>query len=452
MEDASVTDFIALLEVVAATVFLLTGLLMARLMAPRYPPLQFKDIRWTAFFVFAALKHIFGAFLANEPFHWITLDHHRWTCSVVNIWVQYLLGLGLWMALLTARVAKYGTMLDRRLFHVKRGLLYLTFAMLVLVPMLLIAIVNTSELGTTWNAKLHTCSTEMPFKIAIFCWILWSLVIIAMLNLSIRTSWTIGTHTDFVDIRVAVVVGLVVISVNGIITFLGFLHHPLGRLVFISAIVLMHVVTFISLIGAELYGALTKDRSWSKDHGSPYQLIRSSSNPLETSELSDLAKIAVSENLLLRRKFMLFATESDEDQMNGAVNMVRAVREMDAWRNIFSQSMLSTELDLWVEYKAIMQRYFDGSHPKTKLVGIDMLEETLLRTQTIAESRIGSSLFDSLHAVVWSSLWDLYGTSFVLTDEYRNMREIGRRMNELSFDPTSMRTKHQFEINDDALF
>ncbi len=263
LRSTGLPDWIAFGYVCFVSTILFTCVLLM-ITRRKYAPLRAKDLsKLIAMTIFGTI-HIWGAFVTNDHFEYLR-NIQRPECSLFSFWIQYFLGLNLWLIVLILRLKTYMWVFydtDNHSNPVHFICWQVITTAVLALPILLICLVTTLQNGVTWEPIHGHCVTHLPYKILLLAWIAFGLITMIYFHVRIRRKLTTDYYREYEPLGNIVQAGIVVVVFNGLIIFFGGLTFPIGRTIATCLVASLHLFALFRFAGYEMFKAAICDNAY----------------------------------------------------------------------------------------------------------------------------------------------------------------------------------------------
>lgn len=283
--------------------FILTISLLIVLLIPRvrsYLPVLFQNSKLISLMAISGVIHSGTAFLSNEHVLLLELYYSKWICMLVTVYIQYFIGLNIWVFCLLKLMINYGKFFNSNLFimrmcskkstpkskDIEMNLLtharingddyniyeqgnlmkgccrYDYSTIYALTPtFLFIPIVSYSYFNID---KEMICRSEEVIKYAISAWCMVCIILVYFLNRKLyKIKYNRDKFKQYKPIEFILVCGVTVVVINVIIHSYGLWGYVSLRFAATASISILHMACIYALIGNHIYHALKKDIDYS---------------------------------------------------------------------------------------------------------------------------------------------------------------------------------------------
>ncbi len=221
----------------------------------RYPPLKARNVPLMLVMAAAGAVHVTAALVANGHFGVLAATEHR-QCVLWNYWLQYMLGVCPWLVGVFVRLLTYASVFARQLTNVgsERARRYRwLLAAAIAVPLLALCLWLTAYGGAEFDGARARCHSELLFKMLLLAWVLFWMAVLTMGACLARCSMDADYADEFAPLVQTIVLGAIVVGVNGFAQFSGSIELVLWRTVATCSVATLHVFTFGRLVGLRAY-------------------------------------------------------------------------------------------------------------------------------------------------------------------------------------------------------
>lgn len=224
-----------------------------------YNPVRAKSIKLSILLMIAGLIHVWSSFLSNDHFK-ISANLPNIYCPLITYWFQYVFGLNSWICLIILRVISNGSLFSDKSFKdiswkkLKYSII-IFISSIIFILTIIITITKQSFIDETEK----TCKSTIISKILISCWILFSCLILILITIPSQKRIKNNYYSDYKAVRDIIIFGIICLSINATITFLNLLSNNYGRLIYDALLNIMHVFTFMRLLGYSIFKSIEQD-------------------------------------------------------------------------------------------------------------------------------------------------------------------------------------------------
>lgn len=183
-------------------------------------------------------------------------------CSLWSFWLQYVLGFFAWFSVLCTRLIGISIVTVRCVrVRTRRGrvLFAILMGFLILLPAIFIgALAEASGDAFELSKSGSTCNTSMAVKIALMVWLLLTSVFFTLCAIYVRRSSVLSARDGVVDVEIRIALKAYPMLILCIaLNFTHLVAYAAGRLAFLVAVILIHVICTWIMVGASAWPVMS---------------------------------------------------------------------------------------------------------------------------------------------------------------------------------------------------
>lgn len=216
------------------------------LLAKQWPILKWINLPMLiAMSAFSSI-HLIAVFLTESYFEPLTLAVDSGSCVIVPFWLEYMLGLGGFSAILILRLVYMCMVLFPLCFADTRRIRIIIMTCVLVCthgPLFVICMMVSIGDGTSIIYEPYThCTTLVGYRIAVVVWLLYVLCVIVALTIAVRNAIVAKMEVEVVvDV---VKVSVTMLALGSILHFLYLLSYWWGRFIFMLTVCILHTYAY----------------------------------------------------------------------------------------------------------------------------------------------------------------------------------------------------------------
>lgn len=217
-----------------------------RLLTSQWPNLKWINVPMLIAMSVFSMVHLIAVFLTESYFPSLTDWIDEQSCILVPFWMEYVIGLGGFSAVLVLRLVSMCMVLFRSCpsdsmyvrMVIRTGVILLTHG-----PLVVICIVVSAMDAVEHVEEPHPhCATPIAFRIAIVAWLLYIIVVLVGLTVAVKNAIVAKMEVEVMSDVVKVFVCMLLIGC--VLHFLYLLSYWWGRFMFMIMVILLHTYAY----------------------------------------------------------------------------------------------------------------------------------------------------------------------------------------------------------------